>query len=807
MVRVSPPSRSASSGEISELLLGRPDFDRYQNALLKCRGFIPMPEGPITRCPGTEMLGEIKDNRHARLMPFIFRDEDAVLLEWTSGWLRFWRNGAQVTDGGAPYEIETPYNLNAAVRLQSLQSNDRIYLAEGNQAPQRISRFAIDSWTIEETPFVNGPYKGQNIDRAKTIRFLDDNGTKTITANHNLFLAGHLGTLFSLRELDRTDVPLWSGEADARVGDVTFYDGRHYELVAFDDTTGKTASTPPTVNGNQDVIASGDVIWQAIEQVNSGGVPNWQANETVRTGDRRFADGWTIEVSGFDLSDRTTGVNPPVHSEGRALSQKDGPVWEFIHDDTGVVKITAVNSATIAEVEVIKTIPQSLDNVATYRWSEGAWSDVQGWPRAIGSFQQRHIYGGTPTDPRTIWTTVIGGTVDMQAGGLDDDGFSYILDSEEQEAGEIRWIRGASGYLHIGTTANEFFGRATDSDRAFSELTAKFDSHSSRGTAEIAPVVVDGEPIFVSKNTRRLIAQSVNAENGKFYGNNLTQIARHIFGPGVKSIVYQEEPIPIIWAVGKDGALVGLTYIPTQQVVGFHKHDLAGGRVFDIAVMPTADGLSEELYLQVERDIDGQQRQFLERMKAPFANLDGQELSLQDAWFVWCGKRYEGAAATIIDDLDHLEGETVIAMTNQGVFTDLVVSGGEVTLPEAVTSATIGLDASPTQQAETLDIVMGTPDGGDEGRKRAHRVTGVRVHESAGGKFQVVGVKDGKTEATKEQPLFNLNAFEDPALRNGVFEMSGHKGWTHQMRLRFKPEPGLPLTIISRTPTLMMTDS
>ena len=833
MVRVSPSARSAASGEISRLMLGRPDYVRYQNGLLQCRGFIPMPEGPVTRCPGTEMLGEIRANSPARLMPFIFRDEDAVLLEWTDGWVRFWRNGTQVMDGQNVYEIETPYDLAASYRLQSLQSNDRIYLTEGTQAPQRLSRFAIDSWTIEKTPFENGPFAAQNDDQSKTLRFTDVDGafrftaleqalglpdlqdiigfsfaTATMEASVDMFLPGHVGALFKLRELDRVDVGLWSGNTPAKIGDTTFYNGRHYLLVAFDFSGAETASAAPTVNGSGEVTASGNVIWEAVEQNNSGNHAAWQAQQPIAIGDRRFVDGWTIAVVGFDIGDNgNTGVNPPTHSDGRALVEKDGPVWEFLNDESGIVEVTKVVTPQRAKVQVIKTVPRSLQNIATYRWSEGAWSDVKGWPRAIGSFQQRHVYGGTPSDPRGIWTSVIGGTVNMQANGLDDDGFSYILDSDTAAAGEIRWIVGAGGLLHVGTTANEFYGRATDSDRAFAELTARFDSDTARGVADIPPVNVNGTPVFVHKNLRRLIRQAINPNTGRFNGDDLTKIARHILGSGVSQIVYQDDPIPTIWAVATDGDLVGLTYIPEEEALGFHRHNLAGGHVRNIAVMPSQDGLSEELYLQISRQINGQTRNFLERMKAPFVDLDGSPLDLQDAWFVWCGKRYQGPATTVIDGLDHLEGEDVIALTTEGVVTDVRVENGQIVLLDPVTSAIVGLDASDLQEIETLDIVIGAPDGGDEGRLRTHRVTGVSVHETAGGQFQVVGQKAGRRTTTQKQSLFNLDAFEDPGLRNGVFEIAGHKGWKHQTRLRFTPEPGLPMTIMSRTPTIMVTDS
>ncbi|WP_226779016.1 hypothetical protein [Oceaniglobus trochenteri] len=807
MVRASPPARSASSGEMSELMFGRPDFERYANGVRRLRGFIPLPEGPTTRCPGTEMIGETRNNGVGRLMGFVFRDEDAMLLEWTNGQLRFWRNGALVQDGGAPYSIATPYNATQAKSLQSLQSSDRIYLTGGGLRPQRLSRMAIDDWSIENTPFVGGPFAPRNLDQSIEISASAATGTVTLTATGDVFLADHVGSLFRLQETDSSATPFWTGNTETEIGDQYYHGPNLYEIVGFDAKNGTTGATAPTVDVDENVSADADVIWSAISNDNSGNVPDWTAGETVRFGNRRFSDGWTIEVIGFTASGRKTGVNPPVHIQGRVLTEKGGPVYEFVTDGIGIVEITAVAGPRSATAEVRKRLPDGLTERPTYRWSEAAWSDLRGWPRAIGAFQQRHCYGGTPMDPRTMWFSVIGGTVDMTDNGLEDDGFSYILASPRARAGEIRSILAAGETLHIFTSGDEFFGSATDADRAFAAETARFSSDTAHGAADVPPILIDGAPVFLHKNSRQLFAQMINPNSGKFIGENLTQIARHILGRGADRLVYQEDPVPVVWARGTDGALIGLTYLPGQKVVGFHRHDLAGGFVEDIEVLPSDDGLSEDLYLIVRRQINGQTRRFIERMKHPFIELDGLEPDLQDAWFQYCAVRYQGTATTEISGLDHLEGETVTAWTERGAFARLTVTGGAVTLPHPVTSAITGLDATDLQNIETLDIVMGTPDGGDEGRKRTHRVTGMRVHRTVGGRFSVIQTTSCERRETASQPIFNERAFALPSLRDGVVEIGGHKGWSHQTALKFTPDPGAPFTLVSRTPTLMVTDS
>lgn len=817
MVRVSPSTVSAASGELSELMFSRRDFARFQNGMRRARGFVVMPEGPLTRAPGTRFMGFTKDDAPARLMAFAFNDEDAVLLEWTDSLLRFWRNGALVEISLTPYELPTPYPAARLSALQPLQSADRIYLTDGSMAPQRLSRFGLTSWTIETTPFVGGPFAPRNLDTAIEITASAVTGTVTLTATAAIFAAHHVGTLFQLYEIDTSDTPYWTADVDAKIGDRVYYNGRCYQIVAFDQQQGSTGPVQPVVTpGGPPLIADDNqVTWGWIATGNAGAYAEWSAGAMLKLGDRRYLPSpgdMTIEVTGFTSNTtggtRTTGVNPPVHLEGSWLSEKGGCVWQALHDGNGIVRINSVASPTVAFGTVEKRLPDGLTTAPTYRWAEQAWSDIRGWPRAIGGYEQRHIYAGTPTEPRTFWVSVIGGTVDMTTGANDDDGFSYILPPSPKDIGEIRWLAMASDALIIGTSADIQVGRPTDADRAFARETTRFASDDATGSADASPVIVEGSPVMIGKGGKRLYGLLPD-QAGRIKADNLTMISRHILGPGCTKIVRQEDPVPIVWGVLANGELAGVTYMPSQQSVGFHRHDL-GGVIEDIEVLPSDDGTSQHLWLVVRRTLGGVTRRCIERMEHPFVDLDGTPPDLADAWHQVCAVRWQGAATTTISGLSHLNGETVTAWTNHGAMTGLTVAAGAVTLPRAVTSAIIGLDVTDRQVLDTLDVVTGQPDGGDDGRHRTHRRTGLRVHNSAGGTMQIIGVTDGVETPAENAPeprqIFTWNAFGTPALRNGVTEVAGLKGWDHQAYLRIRPEPGAPLTITARTPTIMITD-
>jgi hypothetical protein len=812
MVRVSPASYSVSSGELSELMHGRRDFVRFQNGARALRGYIPLPEGPVTRLPGTRFMGFTRDNLPARMMAFVFRDEDAVLLEWTDALLRFWRQGAPVMVGPLPYAVATPYPEASLPRLKSLVSADRTYLVDRLREPQTLSRFALTNWTIADTAFTGGPFAPRNSDTTKEVRATAVEGATSLIASAPIFAAHHVGTLFQLQEIDTSNTPYWDADAVAKLGDKVYYNTRVYEIVAFDGQNGLTGAVQPVVTAGPPVTIANDnqVQWSFVAAGNTGGHPVWAAATLLKLGDRRHlvTGDVTAEVTGFlgNVTGRTTGVNPPVHLEGLWLSGPTGPVWKALHDGAGIVRITGIISPSQANGTVEKRLPDGLLTRPTYRWSEQAWSDLRGWPAAIGGFEQRHIYGGTVTEPRTIWTSVIGGTTDLTSGILEDDAFSYILTSLPKKMGGIQTLLNTGDVLFVGTSADELTGRTTDADRAFSRETAKFGIDSTEGSFDADPVIVENSPVFLSKDGLRLLSMVIDPNTGRFRPENLTKLARHIFAPGATRIVYQSTPIPVIWARLSDGQLAGVTFIPSEQVIGFHRHDL-GGYLEDIEVMPSDDGRSQDLWLIVRRNLNGITRRCMERMEKPFIDLDGTTKPLADAWHQMCAFRWQGAAATVIACPPHLEGMQVTAWTDLGGFAGLTVTGGQVTLPRAVTSAIIGLDVTDTQRFDTLDIVTGQPDGGDDGRLRTHRAGALRLHRTAGGTIAVVGTTDA-TEIfeTTAEPLFNLSAFETPTLRTGVVEPAGLKGWDHQIYYRIRPEPGAPITVVARTPTIMITD-
>ena len=132
MARSSLALSTFTSGEISPRLEGRIDIEKYRSGLSDLTNMIVQPHGGLTRRPGTEYLGPVKDSSvKTRLIPFQFKTSDTYILEFGHQYMRVFRNGLQVLLGSAK-TITAATKANPAVitsNSHGYSNGDEIYLA------------------------------------------------------------------------------------------------------------------------------------------------------------------------------------------------------------------------------------------------------------------------------------------------------------------------------------------------------------------------------------------------------------------------------------------------------------------------------------------------------------------------------------------------------------------------------------------------------------------------------------------------------------------------------------------------------
>jgi hypothetical protein len=234
-------------------------------------------------------------------------------------------------------------------------------------------------------------------------------------------------------------------------------------------------------------------------------------------------------------------------------------------------------------------------------------------------------------------------------------------------------------------------------------------------------VLVNNNVVYAAARGGHAREMAFNWQAGGHVTGDLSLRAPHLFdGFTIVDMALSKAPYPIIWMVSSNGILLGLTYVPEQQVGAWHWHDTDG--LFE-SVACVAEGDEDVLYAVIRRTIGGVQKRYIERMR-PRA-FDTQA----DCFFVDSGLTYDGAPATVMSGLGHLEGKTVSVLADGAVHRQLVVSGGSVTLDVEASKVQIGLPISADIQ--TLPLALDMP-GYGQGTKKAVNKVFLKVAESSG---------------------------------------------------------------------------
>lgn len=229
---VSVPSFTA--GQLSPRMEGRTDFQKYFSSGKTINNFVVQPHGPVARRPGTHFVAEVKDSsKDTRLIPFSFSTTQTYILEFGNQYIRFYKDDGQISSGGSPYEISSPYLETELFDIKFAQSADVMYLCHPNHAVRKLSRTGHTAWTLTTVDFQNGPFQEHNTT------------STTMTSSHTIEGASTVLTLSST-----TGVNSDQGFLSTDVGRLVHIKDGHVKI------TGYTSST--SVSGTvQSAISSG----------------------------------------------------------------------------------------------------------------------------------------------------------------------------------------------------------------------------------------------------------------------------------------------------------------------------------------------------------------------------------------------------------------------------------------------------------------------------------------------------------------------------------------------------------------------
>jgi len=410
------------------------------------------------------------------------------------------------------------------------------------------------------------------------------------------------------------------------------------------------------------------------------------------------------------------------------------------------------------------------------------FSGAGDYPASVSYFEQRRCFAGTTNKPQNIWMTK-SGTESVMSYSLpirDDDRIAFRVAA--REANTIRHIVPLTQLLLL-TSAAEWRVTSLNSD-AITPTTISVRPQSYIGANNVQPVVINNTLLYPAARGGHIRECAYNWQANGFISGDLSLRAPHLFDNlDITSMAYSKAPLPIVWMVSTSGKLLGVTYVPEQQIGAWHWHDTDG--VFESCAV-IAEGSEDILYCVIRRTINGSSVRYIERM------VSRQFVDPADAFFVDAGLTYSGAPATTISGLSHLEGKTVNILADGAVHPQLVVTSGSITLQQAASKVQVGLPI--IADAQTLPVALQVDNGFAQGRYKNVNKAWLRVFRSSGvfigpDTDNLVEAKQRTTEAYGTPPA--LKSEEIPILLTPSWSDSG------QISIR-QSEP-LPLTLVSLT--------
>lgn len=630
MPKAAPALTAFTGGEIGPLADARIDLDAYARSLSRCVNFLPLKQGAFTRRPGERYVASARNSAlPIRFIPFIFSDEDAVLVVLNDAVIRFFAGRAAIeTSPGVPYEIVHTFSVEQIAEMDFAQSGDVLYLVHKTMPIHTLSRSSNTSWALTAPAMDDGPFMDENA-TATTVTASGLTGPVTLTASAPIFDPDHVGSLFMMwaKDLSVANLQPWEpGKTYTAPSDYSYYNGRIYNCVS---SSGNSGTVPPT---HEDGV-------------------------------------------------RWDGKN------GASCA------WNFVSSLYGVLRITTYTDSQTVTATVLQTLPMPLSGAATDRWAFGAWSAFNGYPGCCTFYQDRLAVGGSDAEPDTGWLSATGDYLNFaprDSAGLvvADLGIRFTLSSGAVNQ-FLSMVADGTG-IYCTSTGGEFLIAPSTANEPLSQNNIRAIPQTTCGGAKVQPLKIGAATLFVQKGGRKLREGLYAFNDDRYAAGDMTILNPGILASGVTRLAYAQEPYATVWAVLGNGTAGALTYDRENQVMAWSRHEFGGASasLLEIAAIPSPDGVIDDLWVCVSRVVNGQTVKMIGFLDASW-DVGGDAA---EAFYVDAGVTQVGAAA-VITGLAHLEGETVQVWCDGAFHPDCVVSGGQIALNGTYETRTAGLAA------------------------------------------------------------------------------------------------------------------
>lgn len=651
MAKVNLIQTNFTAGELSPRMLGRVDVARYANGAQLIENALVMIHGGAHRVWGSRFVAPAKyPDRKAILIPYVFNRNQSYMVEAGHLYMRVYsRTGVLLAELASPYEEEM------LADIEYVQGADTMFIAHPDVPVQRLRRSTDTAWSLAPAPFITEPFAevGERPAAVLTLASTSVGTDVTATASSSAFMPADVG-----REL-------WSGTG---VAVITSYVSATAVVIEI-----KGAFDASVLNGGDWTIK---------------GSP-----QTTITADKKEYVG---DIATLTLS---------------ADGWRSSDVGKWVRLNGGLVKLTAVTSATVAQGKIQKALTATV-GVQANAWTleSSQWGEDYGYPASVTLHEQRLVCAGSPEFPQTVWMSRTAEYLNFEIGTEDDDAMSFVVSSDQinpiVHLGQIQTL--------VALTYGGEFTLTGGTEKAITPTNIQVKNQSVYGCNSVRPLRIGNELYFMQRAGRKLRAMAYRYDTDAYGSPDMTVLSEHITESGIIDMAYQQEPESIMWMVRGDGLLATMTVDRDQDVIGWSRQR-TDGPYEAVACVPVEDG--EAVWQVVQRTVDGQQVRYIERVDVDAYTHCSITAADPDGRSTW-------------DGLEHLEGKTVDVLADGVVMPHAVVTDGQVSLERTAQTVEIGLPF--TTRIKTLTPEISTQTGTAQGQNMRISEVSLRFLQTIG---------------------------------------------------------------------------
>ncbi len=558
--------RNFSGGELSSKMYGRFDLAIYKNGCRRVQNFITETQGPARYRTGTRYVHHTRLNRNANLLLFEFNDVQSYQLEFTDGFLRFYKDEGVITfDAVALTDITQADPGVVTSNSHGLSNGDEVFIES-----------VLGMIEVNGKSFIVAGVT------ANTFELNDVDGNTVDTSGFTAYISG--GVFKKVVEIvspytDALDLFQLDISQTADIAYIThpFYEPRKLTR------TSNTAWTLSRYTRIDDPFLDKKVITDIT-----------QASPAVVTSNAHgFSNGNTVIIE-----------------EVVGMTQINSQPYKLKNVTTNTFELTDLDDVNL-----------DTSSFSAYV-SDGFASDQNLLPSAVTFYESRLWFGGPDATPDKFFgSRSPEGAGDPNPGDPRFDDFTVGTDPDnaveftiaDAEVNNIRWLRGTDRLLLAGTFGTEVKITGETSEAAIAPDSINVRAENRLGVADIRPVNKENIVIYIQRGKRTLRSFEFDALADSFISVDRNLVSEEITQGIFKQMTWQSGRPNILWTVLENGELLGLTFKSREDVSGWHRHNTKSGsdKFTSVSTLPRPTGF-DQIWVVVERTINGLTRRYVE---------------------------------------------------------------------------------------------------------------------------------------------------------------------------------------------------